>query len=79
MQVVPNPFSDETTFRIQGLNTNNAVIKIYNQLGAAVDEIKLNGTKTEYVYRNQKLAKGVYHYILSAEGKNLKAGKLVVE
>ena len=79
VQVIPNPFTAQTTFKVEGLNFEKAEIKIYSQLGALIDGIKLTGSRTDYIYRNDKLAKGVYYYTLYADGKNMKQGKLVVE
>ena len=79
VQVLPNPFSNQTTFVINGLPFRKGSIRIYNQLGALVDEIALTEGKYQYTYFNNKLAKAVYNYALQADGKNIKAGKLAVE
>ena len=79
VSVIPNPFNAQTNFRIEGLNFEFGEIKIFNQLGSAVDAIKLIAGKTDYLYLSEKLSKGVYYYVLNADGRNLKAGKLVVE
>lgn len=79
VSVVPNPFSNETTFFITNADFEKATIRIYNQLGSAVDEIKIVGGRTAYTYHNEKLSKGIYQYLLTSDGKNIKAGKLVVE
>jgi len=79
VQVLPNPFSNQTSFVIDGLQFRTGSIKIFNQLGALVDEISLTGGKYQYTYHNNKLAKAVYQYLLQADGKNVKAGKLVVK
>ena len=64
---------------LEGLTFEQGRIKIYNQLGQPVDEIKLLSGKLSYTYNSDKLAKGIYNYLLQADGKNIKAGKLVVE
>jgi subtilisin family serine protease len=79
VQVLPNPFNDHTMFVVEGLQFRSGSIKIYNQLGALVDEIILAPDKTTYQYYNNKLAKAMYNYLLYADGKNIKAGKLIVE
>ena len=79
VQVIPNPFNRQTNLKIEGLNFETGEIKIFNQLGSAVDGIKLNSGKTDYLYQNKNLAKGIYYYLLNADGRNVKAGKLVVE
>ncbi len=79
VQIMPNPFSNQTTFLIDGLPFKTGRIKIYNRLGAIVDEITLTEGKYLYIYHNDMLAKAVYHYQLQADGKNIKTGKLVVE
>lgn len=75
--VAPNPFSGETTFMVEGLSTAKASLRFINLLGEQVDEVKLN--QPVFVYRNSKLAKGVYQFVLTAESKKLSTGKLVVE
>ena len=79
VSVLPNPFSNQTTFVLEGFTFEQGRIKIYNQLGQPVDEIKLVSGKLNYIYNSDKLAKGIYSYLLQADGKNIKAGKLVVE
>ncbi len=79
MQVVPNPFSTQTTFKFNGLNFEAGEIRILNQMGATVEVLKLIPGRTEYTLNNDKLAKGIYYYLLNADGKNVKAGKLVAE
>ncbi len=79
VQVMPNPFSNQTTFIVDGLNFKKASIRIFTPLGQLVDELVIADGKRQVVYVNEKLAKGVYQYQLSADGRNIKAGKLVVQ
>ncbi|MCX6200464.1 MAG: S8 family serine peptidase [Bacteroidetes bacterium] len=79
VSVVPNPFSSQTTFFITNTDFEKATIRIFNQLGSVVDEIKIVEGKTAYTYHNEKLSKGFYQYLLTSDGKNMKVGKLVVE
>ncbi len=79
VQVIPNPFRNQTNFILEGLKFTTGRIKIYNQLGEVVDELPLIEGKYQYTYRNDKLAKAIYHYLLLADGKIIKTGKLVVE
>ncbi len=79
VQVIPNPFTNQTTFRIEGLNARECYIRIFNIPGQLVDELKLNAGQTEVVYYNRNLPQGIYHFVLSANGKKVKTGKLVVE
>lgn len=79
VQVSPNPFATQTNFKIEGLNFETGEIKIMNQLGSTVDGLKLSSGKANYSYTNDKLPKGVYYYVLNADGKNIKAGKIVIE
>jgi hypothetical protein len=79
IQVMPNPFSNQTTFIIEGLNFQKGALRIYSALGQLVDELQLTDGKRQYVYINDKLAKGIYHYQLQTDGRNVKAGKLVVQ
>jgi len=79
VQVVPNPFTEQTLFRVKGVNFKTGSIKIFNLLGEMVDEINLSDGRTEYVYRNASLSKGIYSYMLRADEKDFAVGKLVVE
>ncbi|HRG88725.1 MAG TPA: S8 family serine peptidase, partial [Chitinophagales bacterium] len=79
VQVIPNPFSSYTTFRLDGLQFHTGEIRIANQIGTLADVIQLVPGRTEYTWRNEKLAKGIYFYLLQADGKNVKAGKLIAE
>ncbi|HLP20947.1 MAG TPA: S8 family serine peptidase, partial [Chitinophagales bacterium] len=79
VQVMPNPFNEQTMFVIDGLQFKTGSIRIYNQLGALIDEFALTSGQYQYNYRNILLAKAIYNYLLVADGKNIKAGKLVVE
>ncbi len=79
IQVIPNPFSNQTTFRIEGAQLANGVLQIFNQVGELSDELRLTSGKTIYTYYNQKLAAGIYYYRIVAAGINPEAGKLVVQ
>ena len=79
IRVIPNPFSEQTTFKISGLNFEKGSIRIYNVLGEVIDEILLAKNKTEYIYTNNAISNGVYFYCLSADERNFKTGKLVIE
>jgi subtilisin family serine protease len=79
VKVLPNPFSGQTVFKIEGLNFEHAEIKIYNQLGELANVLELAPGKAEYLYRSGTNARGIYHYLLFADGKFTKAGKLVIE
>jgi subtilisin family serine protease len=79
VQVIPNPFSEQTTFRITGGNYKTGVIRIFDQVGALVDEIPIIEGKTEFVYRNASLSKGFYSYVLTTDDNYLGTGKLVAE
>ena len=76
---MPNPFNSQTTFVLNSLHFKSGSIKIFNQIGELMDEIKLAEGKLLYVYNNNKLAKGIYNYVLQTEERKAKAGKLVVE
>ncbi len=77
VMVAPNPFHGETTFTVEGLGSTGAILKFINLLGETVDIVKL--TQNVLVYRNSKLAKGVYQFVLSDEHQFLSTGKLVIE
>jgi len=81
LQLMPNPFSDQTTFNFidNGYSFAKGEIDILDQLGRVVDALSVNESTTHYTYSNQKLQQGIYYYVLKLDGKNVKTGKLCVE
>ncbi len=81
VKVMPNPFSNQTTFAIitNGYEYQQAEIKVTDQLGALADVITVGKGITQFTYRNNKLQKGIYYYVLELDNKKVKTGKLVIQ
>lgn len=77
VQVMPNPFSTQTTIEINGASYENLELKIYDLLGRAVVE-KTSNTNRFQVQRGM-LSGGIYIYKVSANGELLHSHKLVVK
>jgi subtilisin family serine protease len=81
ISVVPNPFSNQTTFSV--VNTGNAYqtgeIQIIDQLGSLIDVIHVTNGVANYTYLNNKLSAGVYYYRVVLDTKAIATGKLLVQ
>jgi hypothetical protein len=70
----PNPFSDETIIDYSIPSTMNVKIDLYNSLGEKVavllNEQKTNGTY-QIIFKNNKLSKGVYYYVMETNDRCL--------
>ncbi|MCB9448489.1 MAG: T9SS type A sorting domain-containing protein [Flavobacteriales bacterium] len=77
----PNPCSEATTFSFTLTNESDVTLKVYNQLGAQVEEIyngHMNAGDQSIQWDASKLPAGMYWYSLES-GAEKKAGKLVIE
>ncbi len=79
VQVIPNPSTGNLVFKIEGYIGANGTIKIYNQLGALVDELAVTAGRNTCPYQNNKLPKGFYTYSLNSGEQNLRTGKIIIE
>lgn len=79
VRAVPNPFSQQTTFQISNMNFRQGEIRIYNVLGQQIDRLPVTKGKTQYLFQNPALAKGLYTYSLYGDGKHLTTGKIIIE
>ena len=68
--IFPSPVTDRFTIKSKADN-----IIIYNSLGVAIKEKKLNGNQNT-IFRD-KLANGLYFYSLNKDGENIKSGKVI--
>lgn len=78
--IFPNPFNNQTTFRLNQALPFSYDLKLHDVLGKAVESF-YNLTQTEVIIQKQNLSTGIYFLNLYESGKNLVLGsyKLVVE
>lgn len=76
INVYPNPFSAETTFRTKD-NLKNARLGIYNTLGQEIKSVE-NISGEEYKLSRNDLQSGIYFYRLTQDDKIISMNKLVI-
>jgi hypothetical protein len=78
VEVFPNPFSQSTTFKINGPPDKTYTLSIISSLGQTIQihEIK---NQSFFTLNRTGLATGLYLYVLSDEEGKSVTGKLVVE
>ena len=77
VNVYPNPASN--SFNIQYNSTIvNTVFELYSIDGKKLDSIQLQGQSGLYTYSTDKLADGVYLYVLKGANGTIASGKLVL-
>jgi len=75
ISIYPNPFSNQLEIKINELQINNCVLKVFNILGAAVMNTIL--TKQSTTVETSNLPSGVYFYQVSIDNKIIQSGKLI--
>ena len=79
-EVIPNPFSDNATIRITTKSPLvNASVRFYDVLGKQVDTISIPAGSKDVVYKNSKLAAGVYDAAIVSDNKIIAVKKVVAE
>lgn len=76
INVYPNPFSLQTTFRIDK-SFEDATLIVYNSFGQQVKEIK-NIFGQTVIFSRDNLASGLYFIRMTQDGKTFSADKLVI-
>ncbi len=76
--VFPNPFNDFTVLKIKDSNFESLTMRIYNDQGQLVREIK-NITSEIVLIEKNSLHSGLYIFQLSTEKQVIANGKLIVE
>jgi hypothetical protein len=74
----PNPANSLTGINYSTDGKSNAKIIIYNLLGTAVKEVKLNSKQGSLILATSDLNAGVYYYSLVTGNKTLATKKLVI-
>ena len=77
IQAVPNPFSDETRLTLKGVETQGAVLHLYNLNGQKMATQIFNSSSI-LIERNG-LSAGMYFYKIDLNGQLAGAGKLMVK
>lgn len=77
IQVFPNPFSTETTLKLE-INLENASLEMFNSIGQKVKEIR-NINTNEIILKRENLVNGIYLLILKQNGKIFKTKKILLE
>ncbi len=78
--VYPNPFSYETTIRLDAQLKNgvDCRFKLYDVLGNQVREINISGEQ-QFTLKKGDLPNGIYFYEIKSNAKMLFSGKMVIE
>lgn len=77
LQILPNPFTDQAIFRLDGVAANTAVqLSLYDARGQLVREESFTGA--EYLFRKNTLTPGFYFLRMEENGRLLASGKVVV-
>lgn len=77
VSIAPNPFSEKTTFTVQGWTGKQPKLLLYDLQGRLLQEALFSNAQLE-LYKNQ-LSSGMYFYRIEADGKSLDSGKIIVE
>jgi hypothetical protein len=78
IKIFPNPASDAVTVELDAPLSQPATLTFYNQLGEKVLEKPLPKGQREATVPVAHLPKGLYFYVVRAEGRALGVGKVVV-
>lgn len=77
IQVVPNPFSDQTRLTLKGVETQNAVLHLYNLQGQKMATQAFDNSSV-LIKRNDLLS-GMYFYKIELNGQLGGTGKLIIQ
>lgn len=76
--IYPNPFTHETTLKIDGIeNYNSLVLNLFDISGRMLKSTSINTTETKIGRSN--LAAGVYIFTLKNDNETLATGRLVIQ
>jgi len=78
IKVFPNPFEEEATVEIDGLDVQNGLFKVYDLQGRLLQTFDFSGNK--FTVQREQLSSGMYFYQLESKTDGLlKSGKLVIK
>ncbi len=76
-RAIPNPFSDQTTIEIKGLDGQPLQLQLFSNTGVLLHNNKFTGPA--YRLDRQDLPSGLYFYLIKKEGEVIGNGKLIVK
>lgn len=77
VQLTPNPFHQQTTLWVEGLDCKQLSIRIYNLSGQMVQE-QTQFSSNNIIIQRKNLQAGVYFYKLWADEKAINSGKMII-
>ena len=77
--VYPNPADERVNISVAQVQSENAVIEIYNMLGSLVVSIPLKQNDEVITIPTAQLKAGVYFFTLRSNGKTSKPGRLTIK
>ncbi len=78
IEVVPNPFSDFTTFNFKSTEPRNYSIEVYDLCGKKIKQFT-NITSARFQMNSEDMSKGMYFYQITQGEKEFAKGKLLVQ
>lgn len=75
--VAPNPFSEETFIRVEGLELTGGTLRLFNAQGKQVQTAPLQSNQVKLDARH--LPTGIYIFRLESGGQLISSGKVVVQ
>ena len=77
INVYPNPFSEQVTFDLEGIEENEIQLFVYNNLGQLVRQENLKDS--QFTFNRNNLNGGLYYYELKTPKGIFATGKLILE
>ncbi len=77
VQIFPNPFVEQTRFRLNGVAANATVrLSLCDALGRVVRQESFTGA--DFLFQKKELAPGIYFFKMEENGRLLASGKLII-
>ncbi len=77
VKVYPNPFQDQTTLEVSGIDFQQIQLRLVDVMGKEIQVLQSGNNKI--VIQREQLPQGVYFYQLFAEDKLLNTGKIIAQ
>lgn len=78
ISVFPNPFEEQTTIQVSGIECNALELEIVDIAGRVLKVLRVQGTNRIQLSRDG-MSQGVYFYRLKSDNQLIGAGKMVVQ
>jgi hypothetical protein len=76
--VFPNPFNENVNIEYNlPKNSINPLIEIFDALGKSIKKINLQDTEGKLVLNSTEFSKGIYFYVISANGEIIQDKKMI--